>query len=153
MYSIAFHMSYVYIPDIKVHGTNVGPIWGRQDPGGPHFVPMNFVIWDDMIILIKKVCASVCACVYIIVFACAYLCLLCGSACVSSWIVSVSAMNNVSINFMLDRKVSNMHLAAKDTSPRSHISHGIRMFYSTYSKECDGADPMFYRFLRKLNEY
>ena len=26
---------YVY-PDSKVHGANMGPIWGRQDPGGPH---------------------------------------------------------------------------------------------------------------------
>ena len=23
----------------------MGPIWGRQDPGGPHFGPMNFAIW------------------------------------------------------------------------------------------------------------
>ena len=23
-------------PDSKVHGVNVGPIWGRQDPGWPH---------------------------------------------------------------------------------------------------------------------
>ena len=23
----------------------MGPIWGRQDPGGPHAGPMNFVIW------------------------------------------------------------------------------------------------------------
>ena len=23
-------------PDSKVHGANMGPIWGRQDPGGPH---------------------------------------------------------------------------------------------------------------------
>ena len=22
-------------PDSKVHGANLGPIWGRQDPGGP----------------------------------------------------------------------------------------------------------------------
>ena len=22
------------------------PIWGRQDPGGPHIGPMNFVAWD-----------------------------------------------------------------------------------------------------------
>ena len=34
------------IPDSKVHGANMGPIWGRQDPGGPHVGPMNFVIWD-----------------------------------------------------------------------------------------------------------
>ena len=23
----------------------MGPIWGQQDPGGPHVGPMNFVIW------------------------------------------------------------------------------------------------------------
>ena len=36
----------VNIPDSKVHGDNMGPIWGRQDPGGPHVGPMNFAIWD-----------------------------------------------------------------------------------------------------------
>ena len=36
-----------YIADSKVHGANMGPIWGRQDPGGPHVGPMNFAIWDD----------------------------------------------------------------------------------------------------------
>ena len=35
------------IPDSKVHGANMGPIWGRQDPGGPHVGLMNFAIWDD----------------------------------------------------------------------------------------------------------
>ena len=25
--------------DSKVHGANMGPIWGRQDPGGPHVGP------------------------------------------------------------------------------------------------------------------
>ena len=34
------------IPDSKVHGANMGPIWGRQDPGGPHVDPMNFANWD-----------------------------------------------------------------------------------------------------------
>ena len=34
------------IPDNKVHGANMGPIWGRQDPDGPHVGPMNLVIWD-----------------------------------------------------------------------------------------------------------
>ena len=24
----------------------MGPIWGRQDPGGPHVGPMNLAIWD-----------------------------------------------------------------------------------------------------------
>ena len=32
-------------PDSKVHGANMGPTWGRQDPGGPHVGPMNLAIW------------------------------------------------------------------------------------------------------------
>ena len=32
------------VPDIKVHGAIMGPIWGRQDPGGPHVGPMNHAI-------------------------------------------------------------------------------------------------------------
>ena len=28
-----------------VHGANMGPIWDRQDQGGPHVGPMNFAIW------------------------------------------------------------------------------------------------------------
>ena len=32
--------------DSKVHGDNMGPIWGRQDPGGPHVGPITFVIWE-----------------------------------------------------------------------------------------------------------
>ena len=35
-------------PDSKVHGANMGPIWSRQDPGGPHVGPMNFAIWDGL---------------------------------------------------------------------------------------------------------
>ena len=27
-------------------GPTWGPIWGRQDPGGPHAGPMNFAVWD-----------------------------------------------------------------------------------------------------------
>ena len=26
----------------------MGPIWGRQDPGGPHIGPTNRAIWDMM---------------------------------------------------------------------------------------------------------
>ena len=26
--------------DSKVHGANMGPIWGRQDPDRPHVGPM-----------------------------------------------------------------------------------------------------------------
>ena len=36
----------IYNPDSKVHGDNMGPIWGRQDPGGPHAGPINFAIWE-----------------------------------------------------------------------------------------------------------
>ena len=32
-------------PDNKFHGANMGPIWGRQDPGAPHVGPMNFAVW------------------------------------------------------------------------------------------------------------
>ena len=35
-------------PHNKVHGANMGLIWVRQDPGGPHAGPMNFAIWVDM---------------------------------------------------------------------------------------------------------
>ena len=37
----------ILLPDSKVHGALMGPIWGRQDPGGPHVHPMNFAIWAD----------------------------------------------------------------------------------------------------------
>ena len=32
-------------PDSKVHGANMGHIWGQQDPGEPHVGPINFAIW------------------------------------------------------------------------------------------------------------
>ena len=31
-------------PDSKVQGANMGPIWGRQDSGGPYVGPMYFAI-------------------------------------------------------------------------------------------------------------
>ena len=31
--------------DSKAHGANMGPIWSRQDPGGPRVGPLNFAIW------------------------------------------------------------------------------------------------------------
>ena len=40
-------------PDNKVHGANMGPIWGRQDPGGPNVGPMNFATWGRMLLIIK----------------------------------------------------------------------------------------------------
>ena len=35
-------------PDSKVHGANMGPIWGRQDPGRPHVGHMNFAIREPI---------------------------------------------------------------------------------------------------------
>ena len=32
-------------PNSKIRGAKMGPIWGRQDPGGPHVGPTNFAIW------------------------------------------------------------------------------------------------------------
>ena len=38
--------NYIFpFPDSKVHGATMGPIWGRQDPCGPHVGPINFAIW------------------------------------------------------------------------------------------------------------
>ena len=35
-----------YIPDSKVHGANIGPTWGRQDPVGPYVGHVNLANWD-----------------------------------------------------------------------------------------------------------
>ena len=35
-------------PDSKVHGANMGPTWGQQDPDGPHVGPMNLAIWKGI---------------------------------------------------------------------------------------------------------
>ena len=32
-------------PDSKVHGANMGPTWGRQDPGVSHVGHVNFAVW------------------------------------------------------------------------------------------------------------
>ena len=34
------------ISDSKIHGANMGPTWGHQDPGGPHVGHTNLAIWD-----------------------------------------------------------------------------------------------------------
>ena len=38
-------------PDSKVHGANMGHIWGRQDPGWPYVGPMNFATWGGFIFI------------------------------------------------------------------------------------------------------
>ena len=44
--SILFFAIWMAYPDSKVHGANMGPIWGWQDPaGGPHVGHVNLAIW------------------------------------------------------------------------------------------------------------
>ena len=47
------HLLLLTYPGSKVHGANMGSIWGRQDPGGPHIGPMNFAIWVCIHIALK----------------------------------------------------------------------------------------------------
>ena len=48
MYIMAYRQYAVNkFPDSEVHGANMGPIWGQQDPGGPHVGPMNFALWVE----------------------------------------------------------------------------------------------------------
>ena len=57
---------FLAIPDRKVRGVNMGPIWGRQDPGGPHVGPMNFAIWDDKAVAVMVFwlhCTVMCWCI------------------------------------------------------------------------------------------
>ena len=55
------------VPDSKVHGANMGPTWGQQDPGGSHVGHMNLAIrggmkalvltWDFFNLWLSKVLA------------------------------------------------------------------------------------------------
>ena len=47
----SLHIQGINYPDSKVHGANMGPIWGRQDQGGPHVGPTNFAIWEAITVL------------------------------------------------------------------------------------------------------
>ena len=51
MVTVCQYMTRVFspfaFPHNKVHGANMGPISGRQDPGGPQVGPMNFANWVD----------------------------------------------------------------------------------------------------------
>ena len=54
-------------PDNKVHGANMGPNWGRQDPGGPHVELMNFAIREGIAMPSENVHILACrvtVCVY-----------------------------------------------------------------------------------------
>ena len=53
----SIHIAAVLIasnPDSKVHGANMGPIWGRQYPRGPHVGHENLAIWDYIVCLIRN---------------------------------------------------------------------------------------------------
>ena len=64
-------------PDSKVHGVNMGPIWGRQDPGGPHepcYLGM-VVKWSNWHILGSDVpflinCSEISGLIHVHVFSC-----------------------------------------------------------------------------------
>ena len=51
--SVTLFQVCIGFPDSKVHGANMGPIWNRQDQGGPHVGPMNFAIWEFRCQIIK----------------------------------------------------------------------------------------------------
>ena len=36
------------VSESKVHGANMGPTWGRQDPGGPHVGYVSLAIWGKI---------------------------------------------------------------------------------------------------------
>ena len=42
----SMHEVLYHTPNSRVHRANIGPTWGRQDPGGPHDGPTNFAFWD-----------------------------------------------------------------------------------------------------------
>ena len=44
------HHKMCALRDSTVHGANMGPIWGRQDPDGPHVGPMDFVFWASTVL-------------------------------------------------------------------------------------------------------
>ena len=35
----------IVFPGSKAPEANMGPVWGRQNPGGPYVGCMNFAIW------------------------------------------------------------------------------------------------------------
>ena len=46
-YAGCFRISSPHVKTVEPLITRfMGPIWDRQDPGGPHVGPMNLAIWD-----------------------------------------------------------------------------------------------------------
>ena len=42
------------VPESKVHGAKMGPIWGRQDPGRPHVGHVNLAIWGTQVLALAQ---------------------------------------------------------------------------------------------------
>ena len=57
METVIFIPWYTY-PDSKVHGAYMGPIWGRQDPCGPHMGHVNLDIWV-LLWIRRRLCITV----------------------------------------------------------------------------------------------
>ena len=55
------HLTSMSYPDSKVHGANMGPNWGRQDPGGHHVGPMNLAIWVSLVYRDQRTTTSTCS--------------------------------------------------------------------------------------------
>ena len=46
---LVIFLTLIYMkPDSKVHGANMGPTWGRLDPGGPHVGHVKLAIWERL---------------------------------------------------------------------------------------------------------
>ena len=43
--------SLVCYTESKIHEANMGPIWGRHDPGGPHVGPVNLAVWVSTVVV------------------------------------------------------------------------------------------------------
>ena len=75
-------------PDSKVHGANMGPIWGRQNPGEHHVGPMNFAI---------RVCMAA-SCSYLFKWYFPYRPCYYGIYSVALWVISVF-LSQIYLNF------------------------------------------------------
>ena len=54
-------------PDSKIHAAYMGPVWGRQNPGGPYVDPMNLHIREDfwkghIVCVIIAICPNISKC-------------------------------------------------------------------------------------------
>ena len=49
----------VIFSDSKLYGANMGPIWGRQAPGGPHVGPMYLANWVYHLTMFQSMLISI----------------------------------------------------------------------------------------------